>query len=109
MAASQTTRDVILGILAKCQNEQWYGSDRERSRNPSAHDPCHTGFVFPSATTDQITQTEASVGFALPPLLSQLYTRLANGGFGPGGGIRGCIGGYGTPMSMGDDAGTLLG
>ena len=64
---------------------------------------------MPIGESDQITQTEASVGFALPPLLSQLYTRIANGGFGPGGGIRGCIGGYGTPMSMGDDAGTLLG
>ncbi|OKK21038.1 hypothetical protein AMK16_11710 [Streptomyces sp. CB00455] len=31
----------------------------------------------------QITRAEAVIGFPLPPLLAQLYTRVADGGFGP--------------------------
>ncbi len=31
--------------------------------------------------------TEASLGFALPPALRQLYAEVADGGFGPGGGL----------------------
>ena len=35
--------------------------------------------------------------FPLPPLLRALYFELANGGFGPGAGLRGAIGGFGAP------------
>ncbi len=51
-------------------------------------------FAFPAATEQQIKQTERQLGFSLPPLLRLLYTQIANGGFGPGYGITGAIGGY---------------
>ncbi|MEY2233043.1 SMI1/KNR4 family protein [Streptomyces sp. BF23-19] len=37
--------------------------------------------------TGQITRAEAILGFALPPLLASLYTRVGDGGFGPGQGL----------------------
>ena len=49
------------------------------------------------------------LGFHLPPLLRELYTQVANGGFGPGYGILGLEGGFADPMiTMGDQGGTLL-
>ncbi|QES56096.1 hypothetical protein DEJ51_19615 [Streptomyces venezuelae] len=35
----------------------------------------------------EITRAEAILGFALPPLLASLYTRIGDGGFGPGQGL----------------------
>ncbi|MFV5993045.1 SMI1/KNR4 family protein [Streptomyces sp. NPDC056231] len=41
-------------------------------------------YPLPAAlSTQDIAQAEAALGFALPPLLTALYTRIANGGFGP--------------------------
>lgn len=37
--------------------------------------------------------TEAAIGFPLPPLLHRLFREVGNGGFGPGYGLRGAIGG----------------
>ena len=48
----------------------------------------------PPATLQAVAEAEALLGFSLPPLLSQLYTTVANGGFGPGYGIVGLRGGY---------------
>ena len=39
------------------------------------------------ATAEQIALAERSLGRALPPELSQLYREIADGGFGPGGGL----------------------
>jgi hypothetical protein len=50
--------------------------------------------AFPPATEQQLKATERQLGFSLPPLLRLLYTQIANGGFGPGYGITGVIGGY---------------
>ncbi|MDF3301212.1 SMI1/KNR4 family protein [Streptomyces tropicalis] len=35
------------------------------------------------AAVDTVTRAEAALGFRLPPLLAQLYTRIGDGGFGP--------------------------
>ncbi|MEU6120553.1 SMI1/KNR4 family protein [Streptomyces sp. NPDC047123] len=35
------------------------------------------------ADADTLARAEASLGFALPPLLAALYTRVGDGGFGP--------------------------
>jgi hypothetical protein len=56
--------------------------------------PERTGFVYAKATNAQTTSSEQILGFALPPLLRRLYQSLANGGFGPGAGLRGIEGGY---------------
>src|SRR5260221_11519759 len=50
--------------------------------------------TFPPASEAQMRKTEQQLGFALPPLLRLLYTHVANGGFGPGYGMIGAIGGF---------------
>ncbi|MFE5298394.1 SMI1/KNR4 family protein [Streptomyces sp. NPDC056632] len=37
----------------------------------------------PVATAEEVAETEAILGFALPPLLASLYREVANGGYGP--------------------------
>jgi hypothetical protein len=48
---------------------------------------------WPPATEAQLDATEARLHFPLPPLLRALYAQVGNGGFGPGYGIIGAIGG----------------
>ncbi len=60
-------------------------------------------FAFPPATEEQLHETEQILGFPLPPLLRLLYTRIANGGFGPGYGIIGAIDGFPLEDGMGDN------
>jgi hypothetical protein len=83
-------------IRAKCQHDGWYGGEfySPRWAEVEANDPCRSGFEFAQATHAQIQATEAMLGFSLLPLLKTLYTRLANGGFGPAGGLRGVLGGF---------------
>lgn len=45
--------------------------------------------VPPPATPEDVAGAEATLGFALPPLLKRLYLEVGNGGFGPGFGILG--------------------
>ena len=47
----------------------------------------------PPATVESWQMTEKAIGHALPPMLRELYTKVANGGFGPGYGLRGALGG----------------
>jgi hypothetical protein len=62
-----------------------------------ADDPNRFGFVFPPASEERLRATEARLGCCLPPLLRALYANIANGGFGPGLGLRGALEGYGRP------------
>ena len=48
-----------------------------------------TGFVRPPLTEREMQACEAKLGFPLPPLLRDLYVQIADGGFGPAGGIYG--------------------
>jgi hypothetical protein len=65
--------------------------------------------TFPPASVAVLEASEASLGFRLPPLLRDLYTKVANGGFGPGYGILGLEGGQADPViTMGEEGGTLL-
>lgn len=69
--------------------------DPERDYSPLPFDaPERTGFLYAKATPAQISSSEQRLGFALPPVLRELYQRLANGGFGPAAGLRGVEGGY---------------
>ena len=83
-------------IRAKCQRDGWYGGEfySPRWAEVEANEPCRYGFEFAPATQAQIQATEEMLGFSLLPLLKTLYTRLANGGFGPAGGLRGVLGGF---------------
>ena len=56
-----------------------------------------TGFAFesmPPTSPAVIREAERRLGFSLPPLLSAVYTRVANGGTGPGYGLIGVSGGF---------------
>lgn len=115
-------------IRAKCQRERWFGSDLDASRwhiidpdldvfgaeeksltRVTDHPLCF-GFAFPPAHEEQVEATEMRLGFPLPPLLRALYTSLANGGFGPGVGLKGIVGGYGSEESgtHADDRETVM-
>ncbi|WP_280908817.1 SMI1/KNR4 family protein [Streptomyces sp. SAI-090] len=47
----------------------------------------------PPATPDAVAEAEQVIGYPLPPLLRRLYLEVANGGFGPRGGVLGVPGG----------------
>lgn len=106
-----TTEALFQAIRTTCQQACWFGPDAlkpEANTWPAddpfvdegpapviaADDPARFGFVFPPATEEQVRANEQRLGFALPSLLRQLYLQVANGGFGPGGGLRGVEGGY---------------
>jgi len=65
-------------------------------------EPCR---LYPPATAEQVVRTETLLGFALPPLLCDLYMQVANGGFGPGCGLIGVE--NGASISEGADRGDL--
>jgi hypothetical protein len=49
---------------------------------------------YAPASEEQVQATEQALGFALPSLLRACYLRVSNGGFGPGEGVMGVIGGF---------------
>ena len=56
--------------------------------------PVPQKFAVPPATPAQVVETKRLLGFELYPFLRELYTQVANGGFGPGYGLNGIIGGF---------------
>src|SRR5437764_4002398 len=85
-------------IRTKCRREHWYGPEGSSPlwrKNVSPDNPNRFSFVLPPASEEQLLMTETTLGFPLPPLLRLLYAQIANGGFGPGGGLRGAYEGYG--------------
>ncbi len=106
-------------IREKCRRQQWYGAemddpawfgnrydpamDHDGRLRVRLNDPQKFGFRYAPATEEQLLATEEALGFPLPPLLRALYANIANGGFGPGHGIRGAIGGF-----DGGETGTIL-
>ena len=99
---STSYEPLFKGIRAKCLQERWFGpyflSPMRRMQVPQ-DDPNHVGFVFPLACEEQVQTTETRLGVSFPPLLKALYMRIANGGFGPGGGFYCIAGGYGSVES----------
>jgi hypothetical protein len=81
-------------IRQYCQREGWYGGGLDKRYMRPDHPQRHR-FAYPPANEEQLRATEAALGFPLPPVLRALYTEVANGGFGPGGGIQGALNGYG--------------
>jgi len=58
----------------------------ERPGRPTQIGPPQPALYTP-VSEKELTQEERRLGFNLPPLLRRLYTQVANGGFGPGGGL----------------------
>jgi len=48
--------------------------------------------ALPPASPEAVAEAEEAIGYPLPPLLRRLYLEVANGGFGPRGGIIGVRG-----------------
>ncbi|MDQ2904862.1 MAG: SMI1/KNR4 family protein [Chloroflexota bacterium] len=108
-------------IFEKCQRCRWHAGDEyntaryrtndrrydyfideEGNRITIDHDHPHKiSFAYPPASDETLQATEQALGFPLPPLLCQLYAQIANGGFGPGYGLIGALGGF-------DEAGNLV-
>jgi hypothetical protein len=62
-------------------------------RSATADAPERRRFEYEPATAADLEETERQLGFPLPPLLRELYSKVANGGFGPGYGLLGARGG----------------
>jgi hypothetical protein len=77
-------------IREKCAQQGWYGPDISFV---TEHDSRTSRFAFPPATEAQLCTAEKVLGFSLPQALRGLYAHVANGGFGPGYGLRGVTGG----------------
>lgn len=50
--------------------------------------------LSPPCNEGAIKDAESALGFRLPALLGDIYTTVANGGFGPGYGVMGVSGGF---------------
>jgi SMI1 / KNR4 family (SUKH-1) len=83
--------------------DSYYSFDHRSFLALKADTTSEPEFAFPPATEEQLHETEEALGFPLPPLLRLLYTRIANGGFGPGYGIIGAIDGFPLEDGMGDN------
>jgi hypothetical protein len=88
---------VITAFQHWCAEHHYYGAWGFRQGQGQDNPALSKGFAFAPATDEQLRETEGILAFPLPPLLRLLYQRLANGGFGPGAGLCGAVGGSGTP------------
>ena len=52
------------------------------------------------APEEALDDAERVIGYPLPPLLRRLYAEVANGGFGPFGGVEGVDGGFASEAGM---------
>ena len=93
--------DLFDRIRLKCQQDGWYAGALLKARvlQHAPGDPRQSAFAYPPAMEQQLQASEQVLGFPLPPSLRTLYSQVANGGFGSGTGIRGAIGGFGSPGS----------
>ncbi len=103
-------QELIEQIREKCRRDNWFGpNDFKRGRVAWAKNfTFQAGFVFPTATEEQLKETERALCLTLPPLLRALYKNIANGSFGPGAGIRGVVGGYGEGTFTSGNDETIL-
>jgi hypothetical protein len=100
-APSDQQRLIARDIVNHCGKQRWFGVDmRQRRQKPPEDDPERRAFRWPRATEAQLVETERGLGFALPPMLRTLYAEVANGGFGPGYGFVGALGGAPDDMDM---------
>ncbi|MEW2623248.1 hypothetical protein [Streptomyces sp. NPDC048106] len=60
------------------------------------------GPLFPAATPAEVESAERVIGRPLPELLRRLYTEVADGGFGPDGGLASLVDGRRAPGDLMD-------
>lgn len=98
----ESYQPIFEAIRQYCAAQGWYGAEMlsPEWRNVRDDDPRRTGFEFPPATEAQVQERESRLGLRLPPMLRACYTELANGGFGPGYGLRSIIDGCEYPDDL---------
>ena len=99
----QRRDDADRGYQDAFGREYWYDENGQEFIAFSEDESSEPHFAYPHATERQISETESLLGFPLPPLLRLLYTQVANGGFGPGYGVIGAVGGFPLDDGMGKD------
>lgn len=90
----ESYQPIFEAIRQHCATVGWYGPEfmRPERRKVRDDDPRRTGFEFPPTTEAQVQEVEHQLGVSFPPVLRACYTELANGGFGPGSGLRSVTG-----------------
>ncbi len=68
-------------------NEEWTARLNARAQDPARAVDEGRGHVGTAVTEAQIADAAASLKFALPGLLKDVYTEIGDGGWGPGGGL----------------------
>jgi hypothetical protein len=89
-------RQLSAAIVKRCRDAGWFGCDMALKPNvvrPRSDSVEWKRFRHAPATDGQLVETERLLGFALPPALRTVYAEVANGGFGPGYGFVGAVGG----------------
>ena len=76
---------------------------RARVDGPKVGDEDEATHVCAPATEEALQAAEKRLGAPLPPTLRHLYTKIGNGGFGPGAGLLGVEGGH-----LNDDGESLV-
>jgi hypothetical protein len=76
--------------------------DSDRALQPLGRPLGDAYQYWPPATPEQLAESQRRLGFQLPSALRQLYTQVANGGFGPAYGVLGLVGG--APDEMDETA-----
>ncbi|HZS78621.1 MAG TPA: SMI1/KNR4 family protein [Ktedonobacteraceae bacterium] len=89
----ESYQPIFEAVRQHCAAQGWYGAEMlgPEWRDVRDDDPRRSRFEFPPATEAQVQAREKRLGVALPPVLRACYTELANGGFGPGYGLRSLI------------------
>ncbi|MEW2329630.1 hypothetical protein AB0880_17645 [Micromonospora chersina] len=79
-------------VLLKSWTEEVAAHYAEAPRQP----------LFPPITLSEVERAESRIGRRLPELLQRVYTEVANGGFGPGGGLASLTDGNRVPGHLSD-------
>lgn len=83
-----STSTLFERIVQKCTTDGWLPDEAHHRMK------MNVPYRYLPATEQQLLTTEVALNFALPTTLHNLYTQVANGGFGPGFGIVGAIDGF---------------
>jgi SMI1 / KNR4 family (SUKH-1) len=77
MSASDSSSDAEMELVARVRNKL------ARSPGGAASNRLSQLTTYPPLLSNQLAEEEARLGFSLPPLLRQVYSRLGNGWTGP--------------------------
>jgi hypothetical protein len=86
----EATVDLDDALIAALQQAAW---DPTRALRPPYRRLPWNSQPHPPATPAQLDESERRLGFRLPQAVRRLYGLVANGGFGPGHGLLGLVGG----------------